>query len=361
MSSITHKRLIGEIKALHRDKISFAQAYQDESNPFLFYFLLIGDKDSDYKGGYYIGKIMLPEDYPNKPGDFMMLTPNGRFTINSKICLSNTGYHKDTWSPLWTISNMIKGFYSIFMDDAEHGISHIKESSGKRIAYAQSSVEFNMKNYSSIFINFNQFVNESGVPLTQEELDELAQQDLLKKKKKHKVIDPVVTEPIKTEPIKTEPIATEPVANKLVVIEPIANKLVVTEPIANKLIVTEPVANKLVVTEPIANKLVVTEPVANKLVAPNIDNNDKIFEDKVLQAIEESLKQNVEPYADKEIEDLVLLAIKESLKPIIEPEIDKYKKYSSCEIIAMIELMNINTFDANVFIALKTHNKFNID
>ena len=49
--------------------------------------------DEPYLGGYYIGKIELPVDYPAKAGDFYMLTPNGRFDINKKICLTNSSVY----------------------------------------------------------------------------------------------------------------------------------------------------------------------------------------------------------------------------------------------------------------------------
>lgn len=159
---ITDKRLRNELKELKKNKIDFAQAIQDENNKFIFYFLLKGDSSSDYNGGYYIGKIMLPENYPTNPGDFMMLTPSGRFLINSKICLTNSSYHKDSWTPTWNIRNMIIGFSSIFNTDFEHGISHIKDTSENRKMYAKKSVQFNLTNYGNIFKLFDQFINSDG-------------------------------------------------------------------------------------------------------------------------------------------------------------------------------------------------------
>lgn len=40
-----------------------------------------------------------------KPPSIILLTPNGRFEINKKICLSISGYHPETWyeNNLWKI------------------------------------------------------------------------------------------------------------------------------------------------------------------------------------------------------------------------------------------------------------------
>jgi ubiquitin-conjugating enzyme E2 J2 len=186
ISPQTEKRLHNELKDLKKNKTDFIQAVQDETNKLIFYFCLKGDPSSDYKGGYYIGKIILPPDYPNNPGDFMMLTPNGRFTIDSKICLSNTGYHKDTWNPLWSIRNILVGIYSIWMDDKENGISHIHESPAKRKVYAKESIEFNLKYYKNIITRFDQFIKEDGTVMTEDEQKEAL---VYKKDKKDKKED----------------------------------------------------------------------------------------------------------------------------------------------------------------------------
>ena len=33
----------------------------------------------------------------------MMLTPNGRFETNTKICLSISSYHPEHWQPSWSM------------------------------------------------------------------------------------------------------------------------------------------------------------------------------------------------------------------------------------------------------------------
>lgn len=184
MEVATAKRLKNEMKLLNKNKSEFYQVIQDEQDPLTFYFLLKGDPDSVYNGGYYIGKIMIPKTYPQKAGDYMMLTPSGRFEINKKICLSNSGYHPESWSPCWTLQSMMMGFLSIFLDDNDSGIAHIKESAEKRLYYTQTSIEFNSVNYFDIFTKFDQFVNPDGTIKSKEE-----QLKALEKKKKKKSKD----------------------------------------------------------------------------------------------------------------------------------------------------------------------------
>ena len=163
------KRLAGEIRDLNRNKMDFAQAVQDERNPLTFYFML-RPKDKPYVGGLYVGKISLPKDYPDNPGEFYMLTPNGRFEVNKKICLTNSNYHKESWVPLWSIRNMILGFISIFIADDTTGISHIKESNETRLFKATNSHAYNLANHKDITLKFDQFVKEDGTQKTDAEV-----------------------------------------------------------------------------------------------------------------------------------------------------------------------------------------------
>jgi ubiquitin-protein ligase len=168
---IKRKRLMNEQAKLQKAKLGFAQIYPNENNPMEFHFLLKGHDDSEYKGGYYIGKIKIDKDYPAKAGDFMMLTPSGRFDINKNICLSNSAYHQDEHTPLWSIENMVVGMASIFHEEdydkngkPKHSISHRYDSKEQRKIYAQQSLSYNMSNYPSLFPKFNQLIDEYGFP-----------------------------------------------------------------------------------------------------------------------------------------------------------------------------------------------------
>ncbi len=161
------KRLKGELRLLQREPLDEGDAVPDEKDLLNWYFLILGPKDSVYEGGYYIGQLMLPFNYPGKPPHMKLLTPSGRFLPNQKICMSNTGYHIESWSAGWNIRNMIIGFLSMMMDDKEHGISHISRSKTERIRHAKNSVEYNKQKYYDIITKFTRFIDSAGNPKPQ--------------------------------------------------------------------------------------------------------------------------------------------------------------------------------------------------
>ena len=157
------KRLNGELKILENENnISYITSYQDDENILLFYFLIYGQYDTDYKGGQYIGKIILSNNYPFSPPDFIFLTPNGRFEVNRKICLSITGFHSNEWNPTITISGMLVQLYTVFEKDIDVGIAHIKSSKNERCALANKSIEFNSTKLPHIYSKFNMKILNDG-------------------------------------------------------------------------------------------------------------------------------------------------------------------------------------------------------
>lgn len=168
-SIIQKKRLANEVKIIAQQPLHYCTAYPDESNPLIWYFLLKGQRGTDYhtatknsegkyvggEGGEYIGKIVHSPKYPAEPPDYYMLTPSGRYNVGSKICLTNSSYHKGDWSSTWNILSILIAFYSIWLDDKEHGISHIVDSPMNRKKMAKESIEYNKRNNGQIYAKFN--------------------------------------------------------------------------------------------------------------------------------------------------------------------------------------------------------------
>jgi ubiquitin-protein ligase len=152
---IQKKRFAGEVKILNKEPLHYATAYPDEEDPLTWYFLIEGQKDTEYEGGRYLGKIVHSPSYPVSPPDYYMFTPSGRYDINKKICLTNSSYHKGDWSSTWNIKTILIAYYSIWLDDSEHGISHIKKTKEERLQMAKESHDFNEKNYKKILDGFN--------------------------------------------------------------------------------------------------------------------------------------------------------------------------------------------------------------
>ena len=152
---IQKKRLVNEIKLLSNQPLHYCTAYPDDSNPLIWYFLIIGQKGTDYYKGEYIGKIVHSPKYPTEPPDYYMLTPSGRYNVGTKICLTNSSFHKGDWSSTWNILSILIAFYSIWLDDGEYGVSHIKDTPLNRNKMANESISYNLKNYTEIYNKFD--------------------------------------------------------------------------------------------------------------------------------------------------------------------------------------------------------------
>ncbi len=178
---IQKKRLANEVKLLSQQPLHYCAAYPDESNPLIWYFLIIGQKGTDYHKGEYIGKIVHSPKYPAEPPDYYMLTPSGRYNVGSKICLTNSSYHKGDWSSTWNILSILIAFYSIWLDDKEHGISHITDTPSNRKRMAAESIEYNKKNNKAIYEKFDRTHLSDDAPVTlmkkKEEKEEKAEKE----------------------------------------------------------------------------------------------------------------------------------------------------------------------------------------
>lgn len=178
-SIIQKKRLANEVKLLSQQPLHYCTAYPDESNPLIWYFLLKGQKGTDYhtatknsegkyvggEGGEYIGKIVHSPKYPAEPPDYYMLTPSGRYNVGTKICLTNSSYHEGDWSSTWNILSILIAFYSIWLDDKEHGISHITDTPANRRKMAAESVAYNLKNNAAIYAKFDRTHLKDDAPV----------------------------------------------------------------------------------------------------------------------------------------------------------------------------------------------------
>ncbi|KRX15879.1 Ubiquitin-conjugating enzyme E2 J2 [Trichinella nelsoni] len=95
-------RLRKDAARLARDPVPYVKAMPLPSNILEWHYLLQGPEDSPYAGGFYHGKLIFPSDYPFKPPSIYIITPNGRFKPNTRLCLSISDFHPDTWNPTWS-------------------------------------------------------------------------------------------------------------------------------------------------------------------------------------------------------------------------------------------------------------------
>ena len=92
-----------------------------------------------FEGGIYHGRILLPVDYPFKPPNFMLLTPNGRFETLTKICLSITSYHEEHWQPSWSVRTALTAIRAFMVTPSEGALGGIDFSEEQRRELAEKS------------------------------------------------------------------------------------------------------------------------------------------------------------------------------------------------------------------------------
>ena len=91
-----------------------------------------------------MGKLVFPECYPYKPPSVYMLTPSGRFKSNTKLCLSMSDFHPETWNPMWSVSSVLTGLLS-FMLGNEDTVGSMHSSDAEKRKLAVSSHDWNAK------------------------------------------------------------------------------------------------------------------------------------------------------------------------------------------------------------------------
>ena len=108
-------RLRKELRAFEAPP--YIRAAPLENNIQEWRFVIQGPHDSPYEGGMYQGKLRFPDDYPFKPPSIFMLTPNGRFETDRRLCLSISDFHPETWIPTWSVATIINGVLSFMLED----------------------------------------------------------------------------------------------------------------------------------------------------------------------------------------------------------------------------------------------------
>ncbi|CAH8513928.1 unnamed protein product [Schistosoma bovis] len=162
------QRLKQDYLRLSKDPVPYITAEPLPTNLFEWHYVIKGPADSPYKGGYYHGKLVFPRDFPFRPPSIYMITPNGRFACNTRLCLSISDFHPDTWNPAWSVSSILTGLLS-FMLENTCTMGSVVTSTCTKKQLAKTSGDFNLK--SEIFCElFPGIVKEIRENLTAEEL-----------------------------------------------------------------------------------------------------------------------------------------------------------------------------------------------
>eukprot|EP01083_Nonionella_stella_P093399 261741_1 len=135
------KRIMQECKRMRKDPSNGIVAAPLENNLFEWHFTIKGANKTEFEGGKYHGKFILPSEYPFKAPDIIMLTKSGRFEVGKKICLNFTGYHHELWQPAWTIRTMLTALRA-FMETHAKGIGAMSVNKEQRKRYAKLSLSY---------------------------------------------------------------------------------------------------------------------------------------------------------------------------------------------------------------------------
>jgi ubiquitin-conjugating enzyme E2 J2 len=137
-------RLRQDYLRLKKDPIPYIVAEPLPNNILEWHYIVRGPESSPYHGGMYHGKLKFPPEFPFRPPSIYMITPSGRFKTNTRLCLSISDFHPDTWNPAWSVATILTGLLS-FMLERSPTLGSLESSDAEKRAFAFKSLEFNSK------------------------------------------------------------------------------------------------------------------------------------------------------------------------------------------------------------------------
>lgn len=109
-----------------------------------WHLLMEGCPDTPYEGGWYVAKLKFPAEYPFKPPSIFMCTPSGRFATGTRLCLSMSDFHPESWNPGWSVATVAKGLLSFMCEEAVT-TGAVVTTRAEKEKLAKDSVAWNMK------------------------------------------------------------------------------------------------------------------------------------------------------------------------------------------------------------------------
>ncbi|GKT34680.1 hypothetical protein ADUPG1_007989 [Aduncisulcus paluster] len=133
------KRILRELKKLMDEPEDGFRVFPIDKDFTQIHFTMLGVHDSPYEHGLYHGRILLPAEYPLKAPDIELMTPNGRWQTDVKICLTVTSFHQESWVSSWGIRTVLIGLRSMMDGSDKGGIGSIYDSKKNRKKLAKES------------------------------------------------------------------------------------------------------------------------------------------------------------------------------------------------------------------------------
>ena len=124
-TAVVARRLAAEIRDLSRPNFNISARPVTEGDMFDWHFTLRGPPQSEFSNGIYHGRIQLPSTYPMAPPTISFITPTGRFEVNTKVCLSISSHHPESWTPQWNIRLMLNALQSFLTTKPEGAVGSL--------------------------------------------------------------------------------------------------------------------------------------------------------------------------------------------------------------------------------------------
>ncbi|KAI5961593.1 UBC6 [Candida pseudojiufengensis] len=176
----SQRRLTKEYKAIQATPPPFITAKPNDENILEWHYIITGPTNTPFENGQYHGILRFPSEYPFKPPSITMITPNGRFACNTRLCLSMSDYHPDTWNPAWSVATILTGLLS-FMTGNESTTGSINTSENVKKKLANSSKKWNIKENPRFIKQFPNIVNQNKIDIKQKEIEEQKAEEEAKK------------------------------------------------------------------------------------------------------------------------------------------------------------------------------------
>eukprot|EP00834_Sanchytrium_tribonematis_P000049 NODE_2_length_91304_cov_0.692462.p49 type:complete len:193 gc:universal NODE_2_length_91304_cov_0.692462:36310-36888(+) len=125
----SNKRLLKEIMELQNDPDIHISILEDMND---VHYTIRGPTDSIYENGLYHGRLLIPSQYPLKPPSIYFMTPNGRFAIDTKICLSISDFHEESWNPSWSLRTALLAISAFMNQETPGAIGYIQVNEPER-------------------------------------------------------------------------------------------------------------------------------------------------------------------------------------------------------------------------------------
>ncbi|EFA82590.1 hypothetical protein PPL_04281 [Heterostelium album PN500] len=138
-------RLQKEYLEIQRKPEKHILARPSPTNLLEWHYIIFGPEGSQYEGGVYHGQLIFPPEYPHKVS-ILMSTPSARFECNTRICVTMSDFHPESWNPFWNVSTILLGLLSFMTEDVQGSVGSITAPKSVRMKYAAQSKSFNCQN-----------------------------------------------------------------------------------------------------------------------------------------------------------------------------------------------------------------------